>query len=180
MSAATLTPLCGHTCSSGGRMVVLEEALWGNKQAGAQPRSLRRQEKERRTTSSRLWMMAQSPTEGRGGEIGPQDVLRGCTDGAQRTKSNMIRVFISSTFTGQITSVGSERTYAWCSAPVWSSNMKSHQSWNWFNDEELCSCSSSLNQNDEQLQNFHRSIFLQLHQSGSDSAALSNITDYNW
>ncbi|CAI5639334.1 unnamed protein product [Oreochromis niloticus] len=44
-------------------------------------------------------MMAQSPTEGRGGEIGPQDVLRGWTDGAQRMKSNMIRVFISSTFT---------------------------------------------------------------------------------
>ncbi|XP_059197113.1 NACHT domain- and WD repeat-containing protein 1 [Centropristis striata] len=45
--------------------------------------------------------MAERPAAGGGGEVSLQDVLRGRTDGAQRTKSssNMIRVFISSTFT---------------------------------------------------------------------------------
>lgn len=39
---------------------------------------------------------------GEGGQSsGLQDILRGYCDGAQRTKSNMIRVFVSSTFTGQ-------------------------------------------------------------------------------
>ncbi|XP_068563273.1 NACHT domain- and WD repeat-containing protein 1 [Cebidichthys violaceus] len=47
--------------------------------------------------------MAEHPAEAGGGrgDVSLQDVLRGRTDGAQRTKSssNMIRVFISSTFT---------------------------------------------------------------------------------
>ncbi|XP_022614773.1 NACHT domain- and WD repeat-containing protein 1 [Seriola dumerili] len=42
--------------------------------------------------------MAERPA-GEGGGVSLQDVLRGRTDGAQRTSSNMIRVFISSTFT---------------------------------------------------------------------------------
>ena len=46
--------------------------------------------------------MAARPAAAGGDVVSLQDVLRGRTDGAQRTKSssNMIRVFISSTFTG--------------------------------------------------------------------------------
>ncbi|XP_037624904.1 NACHT domain- and WD repeat-containing protein 1 isoform X1 [Sebastes umbrosus] len=45
--------------------------------------------------------MADHPAAAGGGDASLQDILRGRTDGAQRTKSssNMIRVFISSTFT---------------------------------------------------------------------------------
>lgn len=65
----------------------------------------KKKHKKKKTT------MAERPAAG-GGDVNLQDVLRGRTGGGQRMKSssNMIRVFISSTFTGQ-----SSLIHRWCS-----------------------------------------------------------------
>lgn len=74
---------------------------------GGSLRQKEEEEEEEKDGGFRAEVMEERPgAGGRGGGLSLQDVLRGQTDGAQRTRtsSNMIRVFISSTFTGQIDS----------------------------------------------------------------------------
>ncbi|KAA8578014.1 hypothetical protein FQN60_005335, partial [Etheostoma spectabile] len=70
------------------------------RQRGRRRRDGDREETEKKTekeTEKKTEKMAERPALA--GDVGLQDVLRGRgTDGDQRTKSNMIRVFISSTF----------------------------------------------------------------------------------
>lgn len=65
--------------------------------------SLKKNKQRRKTVVSGFRLKTMESPAASGGDVGLQDVLRGRTDGAQRMKSssNMIRVFISSTFTGQ-------------------------------------------------------------------------------
>lgn len=81
-----------------GDAVGVEETLRGKPETAAEAETETDRDRRRRTETETDRRQVETMADG-GRRSSLQDVLRGRSDGAQRTESNMIRVFISSTFT---------------------------------------------------------------------------------